>query len=127
MRTENKFGFTLAELLAVVLIMAILTILAAGSYRKSVEQSRFSEGLAAASALAESLNRYYIDRRAEGATDATIRNEISQMNTRGIPNRLDISLPAQNGCSTFLCSKFFSFRISSDEVSAQPRQGRMSS
>ncbi len=64
--TNSFLGFTLAELLAVIIIVSILTGLGVGYYKRSVEQSRFSEGLAAASAVVEALNRTYFDEQLEG-------------------------------------------------------------
>ena len=61
-------GFTLAELLAVVIILAILTSLSLGYYKRSVEQSRFGEGLSAASAVVEAVNQAYLDQQLSGET-----------------------------------------------------------
>lgn len=66
--THSFLGFTLAELLAVIIIVSILTGLSVGYYKRSVEQSRFSEGLSAASAVVEALNRTYFDEQLEGRT-----------------------------------------------------------
>ena len=63
---KEKVGFTLTELMAVVIIVSILAVLGAGYYRKSVEQSRFTEILANTNAVAESLNRYIMEKQAEG-------------------------------------------------------------
>lgn len=66
MKQLHKLGFTLAELLAVIIIISILSALGVGAYKKSVEQSRFSEGLAAASAVVEAVNRAHFDDQIEG-------------------------------------------------------------
>lgn len=62
---QRQKGFTLTELLAVVVILSILSALSLGYYKRSVEQSRFSEGLAAASMLSEAVNRFYLDAQIE--------------------------------------------------------------
>lgn len=54
-------GFTLAELMAVVVIIGILAALALGAYHKSVERARFSEAVANAHALAAAVDAYYYD------------------------------------------------------------------
>lgn len=66
MHNEIKNGFTLAELMAVVIIVALLAALSTGYYKRSVEQARFSEGLMAASAIAEGLNRECLERQMNG-------------------------------------------------------------
>ena len=64
--TAAKKGFTLAELLAVVIIVGLLASLAVGYYKKSVEQSHFSEGLIGVATIVESINQAYLDDIAEG-------------------------------------------------------------
>lgn len=75
MKHTNSFlGFTLVELLAVIIIISILSGLGVGYYKRSVEQSRFSEGLAAASAVVEALNRTYFDEQLEGITPPDVHS-----------------------------------------------------
>ena len=56
-----KKGFTLTELMAVVVIIGILSALALGSYTKSLERARFSEAITNAHALAAAVDTYYYD------------------------------------------------------------------
>ena len=61
----HKAGFTLAELLVVVIILAVLTGVAAGTYRKAIEQSHMREGLAMATAVQESRDRNIVKSQLE--------------------------------------------------------------
>ncbi|MBR2082991.1 MAG: type II secretion system protein [Elusimicrobiaceae bacterium] len=83
-------GFTLAELLAVVIIVALLSSLSLGYYKRSVEQSRFAEGLTAASAFAEAVNQAYFDDQMDGKTNTSKRKI----------KTLDIALANKKACST---------------------------
>lgn len=83
-------GFTLAELMAVVIIVAVLSAMASGSYKKAVERSRISDGLLAATAVIEAVNRDYAERFPASNT-SSYRPKISQ---------LDISFANQKACTT---------------------------
>lgn len=76
----TKYGFTLTELMVVVIIIAILAGLGLGSYKKAVERSHFTEGLQAVNAVAEAVTRYYYDN-----PDASDRRQPAM-------DRLDIAL-----------------------------------
>lgn len=91
-------GFTLTELMAVVIIVAILAAVAAGSYKKAIERSHFSEGLTAAHTVLSGVERFY-------AEEGTIP---------GIAD-LDISLSNQKACkpadSKCVKTKYFEITI----------------
>lgn len=81
-------GFTLTELMAVSIIVAILAGLATGTYRKAIERSRVTEGHVAAKTLASALDRYYIENPT--ASDRTFPTKISS---------LDIGFENSNPCN----------------------------
>lgn len=109
-------GFTLTELMAVVIIVSILAVLATGSYRKAVERNRLSDGLIAATTVMEAVNRYRAERYP--ATNS------------GYPkySQLDISFPNETSCSTAtnycIKTKYFEITIgNSGFVDAQRKKG----
>ena len=53
-----KQGFTMIELLTVVLIIGILTAIAVPQYRKSLDRSRMAEAYSVMPAIRESIRRY---------------------------------------------------------------------
>ena len=61
MKIWNKTGFTLMELMAVVVIVSILAAVSVGSYRRTVERAHITEAYNVGSALLEAVNRYYYD------------------------------------------------------------------
>lgn len=81
-------GFTLTELMAVVIIIAVMSAMASGSYKKAVERSRISDGLLAASAVMEAVNRFHADHFTE--TNSTYPKM----------KQLDISFANQKACTT---------------------------
>lgn len=104
----NKKGFTLVELLAVVLIVAILSGVALPQYRKVVEKARLSE--------AESMMRTIYDSSERLAGEFGYRNfvEMYQNNaSKAVFSRMDMfdSSNLPSGCSltdsnTLTCAKF---------------------
>ena len=112
-------GFTLTELMAVVIIVAILAGIAAGSYKKAVERSRYSDALVAATSMMESVNRYYLvndDLRGVSRRRPTIANA-------------DISFPNAKAChtATNYCTKtkFFEITIQDGSVEAVRYKGNV--
>ena len=65
---KNKKGFTLLELLVVVLIIGILAGIALPQYRKSVERARLSEVLVNIKAIEDSMDRYLLANGFPGTT-----------------------------------------------------------
>ncbi len=100
-------GFTLAELMAVVIILAILTALASGSYKKAVERSRISDGVLAASTIMAAVDRKYIEERDAYPTIGS----------------LDISLNQARACTTpsdyCIKTKYFETSIVQDTTSGE--------
>ena len=57
---NHKLGFTLLELLVVVLIIGILAAIALPQYRRSVEKSKATQALVILDSLRQSFNAYYL-------------------------------------------------------------------
>ena len=57
---KNKKGFTLLELLAVVLIIGILAAIALPQYKKAVEKSKASQALTLIKSIDESIKSYHL-------------------------------------------------------------------
>ncbi len=80
-------GFTLMELLVVVLIIGILAAVALPQYQKAVEKSRFTEAVLAVEKIAQANDLYYM-------SNGNYTNDI-----RALEAGFDY-LPNQNYCST---------------------------
>ena len=93
MKHKKYTGFTLPELLAVLVIIAILSSLSLGYYKRSVEQSRFHEGLSVASALVEALNQAYLEDVLGGTPPEDAKKKMRKIKT------LDFSVPNSKACA----------------------------
>jgi len=101
-------GFTLMELMAVVIIVAILSAMSAGSFKQAIERSHFAEGLQAGSAISEAVARFHYD------------NLGKHNNTQPKMSELDIELSKWGNChsSSDYCKKtrYFEVVIGTDGV-----------
>ncbi len=113
---SRRRGFTLTELMAVVIIVAILAAVGAGSYKQAIERSRFSDGLVAANTVLGAVERYYDDSCGEG--HCISRPKIKY---------LDISLANQKNCTanTDFCTKtkYFEITVYDGYVEAKRMKG----
>ena len=79
MKNLNRKGFTLIEMLVVVLIIGILAAVALPQYFKAVEKSRSAEALSVMGSIAAAMERYRL-----ASSDNTYTTDVS---------KLDIELP----------------------------------
>jgi len=94
-------GFTLTELMAVVVIIAILAGMSAGSFKQAIERSHFNEGFQAGAAVSEAVSRFHYD------------NLTKASNTRPQMSQLDLELSKWGECasSSNYCKKTRYFEI----------------
>ena len=93
----NKKGFTLVELLVVVLIIGILAAIAVPQYQKAVEKSRMTEGIMIVRKIAEMHQAYYM------ATGNYLGNFDIE--------KLDITIPGKKSDNSgAIITQYFSYR-----------------
>lgn len=71
-KKSHNFGFTLIELMMVVMIIGILASIALPAYSRYVERAKRAEGKAALSDVAARLERFYSDNNTYATADNTI-------------------------------------------------------
>ena len=76
---KTKLGFTLIEVLVVVLIIAVLTAVAMPMYKRAVLKSRFSTVMPMAKSVADAQEIYYLNNGeyALGTDELVRRNTLS--------------------------------------------------
>lgn len=96
-----KKGFTLSELMAVVVIIAIIASIGLGGYKRTVERAKLTEGLNVAHQIAQALVRADWDRSNScGAfdtpwtqLDVSVTGALVSDDSVTIPNRFIITKP----------------------------------
>ncbi len=94
--TKNKSGFTLLEIIIVVIIVGVLASLALPKFFATVEYSRAQEALSTIAVVRGSLERYYIQNNGTyvGASTSTI--DVGDPLAGQPNNHFAISIPAVN-------------------------------
>ncbi len=87
-----KYGFTLVELLVVVLIIGILASIALPQYQLAVGKAQASQAVVMVTAMHDALERYYLS---HGDYPAVANG--SQSNPQILDEYLDIQTPAKKG------------------------------
>lgn len=86
----NKKGFTLLELLVVVLIIGILAGIALPQYKKVVEKSKMAEAVSTVKVISDAQQRYYL-----------VHGNYASCKDL---NALDIDLPGSDNCAYSGCA-----------------------
>lgn len=103
----HKKGFTLVELLIVVLIIGILSAVALPNYRRAIEKARLSEGLIIAKSMVNAIQRYVQANPNE--TRACSRLDIADIDLKGGVWAVGKSPYNKGGtsCDVFVTPHFF--------------------
>ena len=115
-------GFTLMELLVVVLIIGVLTSVALPQYRSAMDRSKAAEAMQVLPAIFSARERWMFEHgckwRAIGTTGFTCDDGSTEINWR----KLDIELSAVADCNaTKKCSQNFEYSLTSpSSTSKQP-------
>lgn len=107
-----KKGFSLIELMVVVVIISVLVALAYPSYMGSIRQSRRAEAQAALFGLAQALERYY-------TTEGTYTSAAVGSENTGVPTIFSSKTPV-DGPDTYYHLKIHSASGSAYVIAAEP-------
>ena len=104
MKWLNKKGFTLLELLVVVLIIGILSAIAIPQYKKAVEKAYLSEALANVSSIQKAMDIYVL------ANGYPTDNSYVYFFNNNPTASLDLDFENTLKCSRYICySDFFTY------------------
>lgn len=106
----NKQGFTLTEVLTVVIIIGVLTSVAMPMYMRSVERARATEAMNAIKALNDSIYAYFADKD-------TCPTKMGQL-VAALPQQGSVS-----GCTAgdkVVCTNYFQIELDNSAASIVP-------
>lgn len=121
----NKKGFTLVELMVVVLIIAILAAIAVPQYEKSIERAHFAEARTLTKSYGDAIQRYI-----NAARSMPDGQACDEGNTSCLPltkKELDVEIPRSNEFSVVYSKNNFLkiIRMGSVMESDVPTEGYM--
>ncbi|MBN1869045.1 MAG: prepilin-type N-terminal cleavage/methylation domain-containing protein [Candidatus Omnitrophica bacterium] len=110
---RNRKGFTMVELLVVLVIVAILAAVATPIYLANVQRSRASEAVSTMALVRQGLRDYQVSGNsyfsiASGAANGTITNSLPTNVTAGIPAPLDAGVNIEDGVAQYFANTAFS-------------------
>ena len=94
MKNALKRGFTLVELLVVVLIIGILSSVALPQYQKAVKKAKGVKILTATNALVQAVNMAYLE---DGAYNREYHSYTGTVDSSGGQDNFDIEIPRVHG------------------------------
>ena len=113
---KNKKGFTLIELVAVVLIISILSAIALPGYRRSVERSRVAEAGTNLRAIYDSCERFAWE-NGQDTCGAAVLNSVEN-SSKSVFQRLDITIKGKYEEKTGLTTENFTYSLPNSELPA---------
>ena len=112
-----KAGFTLVELLVIVMILGILSSIALPQYRRSVERARVAEAQTLLRSIYDACERLAWENNMSSCGDA-VKNDV--VNFR----KLDITVKGTfNGNASVLTTENFAYEFGGNTVWAQAKRG----